>query len=163
MRWRNAWLGMAGLPVLWAAAIPTSPEPTGTSPVGEFSEVRAIFRAQCVGCHTEKEPSGGLDLETLAGIRKYATGKGILAGDPDKSVLMRRIRGLDGLPRMPMGFAPLSAKQEKSIADWIRAGAPFEARERKHWAYIPPPALMFRRTPSIRWMPSSGPSLPRRG
>jgi hypothetical protein len=56
-----------------------------------------------------------------------------------KSVLIQRIEGTGGKPRMPMGFGPLPAKDIQTIKDWINQGCPeSSAQTKKHWAYTTP-------------------------
>ncbi len=132
--WRLPWLGFSLAPLCLLLALPEQPKPTGA-----FPEVRGLFKAQCVSCHTAKDPSGGLDLETLAGIKKGGkNGALVIPGNPEKSLLLRRIHGLDGLPRMPMGFKPMTTAQIGTITAWIQSGAKFEAKETTHWAYRSP-------------------------
>ena len=83
---------------------------------------------------------GGLDLSTPEGIRKGGmSGPVFVKGDPARSQIVRRIRGLDGKPQMPMGFKPLEAEKVAAIEAWIRAGAAFDVGEKeKHWSYVAP-------------------------
>jgi hypothetical protein len=54
-------------------------------------------------------------------------------------LIVRRLLGQDGKPRMPMGFAPLPDALIFKLRSWIDAGADLgEARRARHWAYAPP-------------------------
>lgn len=66
------------------------------------------------------------------------SGTSVIPGNPEDSQLIRRIRGLDGKPQMPMGFKPLPAEKIKLIEDWIRQGAKDSKKVKKHWAYVAP-------------------------
>lgn len=103
------------------------------------NDVLPIFRAHCSKCHTGDSPDGGLSLETSAAILKGGdSGKSAIAGNSSTSILLDRIEGKGGKPRMPMGFAPLSQAQIKTVKDWIDAGCPEGAIRKQHWAYVPP-------------------------
>ena len=58
-----------------------------------------------------------------AALRGSASRKVIIAGDGEKSILVRRLLGLN-LPRMPYGGPPLSSEQINLIRHWIDRGAP---------------------------------------
>ena len=119
----------------WAAlAIPQNSPKKVT-----FAEVEPILRAHCTSCHSTTNKKGGLNLATIAGLKKGGINEGlIVAGKPERSLLLQRIHGEGGKPRMPMGFAPLTKAQEQTIADWIAQGASFDTGPKRHWAYLPP-------------------------
>jgi hypothetical protein len=80
---------------------------------------------------------GGLRLDT-----KAAAMRAITPGDAAGSLIVKRITGAGGLPRMPMGGAALSADQIDRIRKWIDGGAVWPegtaAPLQKHWAFVPP-------------------------
>ena len=88
---------------------------------------------------------GGLDLSSPEGIRRGGvSGPVLVAGKGSQSLLVRRLKGLDGKPQMPMGFKPLEATKIALVSSWIDQGASFEAStSAQHWSYVPPerPAL----------------------
>lgn len=96
-------------------------------------DVQPILKAHCVTCHSGTAPAGGLDLS-----QPKAMLRAVAKGDPDGSLLLRRIRGLDGLPAMPKGFGPLAPKEVAAIHDWIAEGAYLDGGEATHWAYVAP-------------------------
>ncbi|HLO98533.1 MAG TPA: DUF1549 domain-containing protein, partial [Fimbriimonas sp.] len=99
--------------------------------------VAPILKKACLSCHTGKDSAAGLDLSTGKAISLTKT---ILAGQADKSVFLRRVKGLDGKPQMPLGFKPLTTGEIKSLEEWINGGATIDQVVAKHWAYIPPVA-----------------------
>jgi cytochrome c553 len=98
------------------------------------SSVRTIIRAHCVTCHGATDPSAGLNLTTDAGILSISR---VQNGDASSSLILQRVLGHGGKPRMPLGFAPLSTKDTALLAEWISAGTPLLAEPKKHWAYLP--------------------------
>lgn len=128
---RALFLGVALVPYGFLVAQTTKPR------VSFSKDVLPIFKAHCVSCHTGIGGSGGLDLSDAKGVQKAV--KLFIAGNPSDSYLIHRIKGLDGMSRMPVGFAPLSDEDTAKIEAWISDGAKFdEASGVKHWAYVTP-------------------------
>jgi Predicted membrane protein len=76
--------------------------------------VKAITEQYCRGCHSSASPSGGVVLDTYAGVKTVAD-NGRLAG---------AINHRAGFKPMPQGGAKLSDCQIKQIEKWIASGAP---------------------------------------
>jgi len=92
--------------------------------------IAAIFASRCASCHGETKHKGGLSLHTPASIMKGSEdGAVIIAGQPDDSELVRRIRlpqdDHDHMP--PEGKPQLTPEQIGLIEAWIAAGASFTA------------------------------------
>jgi mono/diheme cytochrome c family protein len=104
---------------------------------GDADNARKVLAESCYGCHGEKVQLGGLRLDT-----KAAALRAISPGDSGGSLLVKRISGAGGLPRMPMGGAALSADKIELIRKWIDSGAAWPegtaAAPKKHWAFLPP-------------------------
>lgn len=123
--------------------VPAYQQPTKpvSQPWVSFSkDVNPIFKAACNSCHAGKTAAAGLDFTNTAGMLKAGV---IKPGDPEHSVLIRRMKGLDGLPLMPKGFKAVDASKIKLIETWIKDGAKIDQTGARHWAYIAPlkPAL----------------------
>lgn len=103
-------------------------------------DVLPILKARCFSCHSGQDKSGGLDLSSFDALKKGGVnGTSIVPGNSAKSLLLTRIEGKDGKPRMPMGFAPLTEKDTAIIREWIDQGCLNEAKIlKKHWAYVTP-------------------------
>lgn len=97
--------------------------------------IKPLLDAQCVGCHSGAQASGGLDLggDTYARLLEAAIGKPALKlvqpGQPEKSYLWLKVSG-DGSvlgQRMPLDEAgrpvPMAADQLRDLETWIIAGA----------------------------------------
>ncbi len=89
-------------------------------------QIQPILTESCAKCHGEKKAAAKLRLDTAAHIKeKWDAQKDLLvAGEPDKSALYKRI----SLPaadkkRMPKGGDPLSQDKIDLIAKWIKEGA----------------------------------------
>ncbi len=137
---RKPFYALAGLVPLVVASFVEAP---ATQAKVDFqSEIAPIFKASCYSCHSENNALGGLDLTSVQAIESGGISKNlILSGDAENSVLLRRIKGLDGKPQMPMGFKPLSEDKVALIGRWIDEGATFASdgsTPTKHWSYVVP-------------------------
>jgi uncharacterized membrane protein len=88
--------------------------------------IHPIFDANCVSCHGESKISGGLRLDSYDRLmRGGKDGTVIVPGDPDESILLRRVT----LPAshkqfMPAeGKPPLRPEEISWIRAWIQQGA----------------------------------------
>lgn len=91
-----------------------------------FSDIAAIFsKYHCSICHGGPEPRGGLSLESRGGLLKGGKhGPAVVPGNPGKSELIRRLKGISE-PRMPFGGPPWLLDDETlAIEQWITNGAP---------------------------------------
>ncbi len=107
-----AGLSAAGLGLFgWAASAQTT----------TWDDVAPIFSDNCTRCHGSNG-SAGLNLSSYStAIRGSNNGPVLVAGDPDNSLLVRRIQG-EIAPRMPRGAPALSEEQIAMIVAWINGG-----------------------------------------
>ena len=114
--------------------------------------IRPVLVESCYGCHSpqaEKGIKGGLSLDTRDGLLKGGdTGPAIIAGDPEKSLLIKAVRYHDENLQMPPKGKKLSDPQIESLVAWVKMGAPDprtgatqsskpKAQTAKHWAFQP--------------------------
>ena len=87
------------------------------------ARVRAIFKAQCLKCHSGKKPKGQFGLASRdALIRGGESGRVISPGKPLESLLFQHVQ--DGsMP--PDEGKRLSKSDVQDVRTWIAAGAPF--------------------------------------
>lgn len=108
-------------------ADPTGPGGGEPPPVSYAADVQPIWNANCVGCHGG---TAGLFLEApgsranLVGAASTNwSGQRVVAGDPDASILYRKLTGDSGVgDRMPQGGA-LGAGDLETVRRWIAEGA----------------------------------------
>ncbi len=86
-------------------------------------EIAPILVKNCLGCHDDTA-SGGLKFDTFAALAAGCGGKLVVPGNPDASLLTRRLVAA-GDARMPKGGKPLAADEIRKIATWIAGGAKF--------------------------------------
>src|SRR5689334_19162384 len=113
----------------------------GAAPAVDFNrDIRPIFSEHCYACHGPDagKRKAGLRLDQRAGafgVLKSGE-RAIVAGDLEKSALIRRILESDPDEVMPPTKTgkPLSKAQIDLLQNWVKEGAPWE----KHWSFIPP-------------------------
>jgi len=117
------------------AAKPVSPEEQvasvvqvaqpAASPEDDFTRhVQPILKTACVECHGSSRQKGGLALHSLAALTAGGrSGSVFVAGKPDESEIVRRLRLPEGdRKRMPpAGKTPLSEEQIRTIEAWIES------------------------------------------
>jgi mono/diheme cytochrome c family protein len=137
------WLSYVGLPLalgglVWSTPAPPSPP---QRKVDFAREILPIFRASCFPCHGPERRQGGLRLSNREEAFKGGiSGRVIIPGDAENSLLVKRISSDEEGPRMPKGMTALAPEQIELIKRWINEGAhwPDNAENAVHWAFIPP-------------------------
>ncbi|WP_417740486.1 c-type cytochrome domain-containing protein [Rosistilla oblonga] len=110
-----------------AAAIRQS---TGKETVSFAKDVASILIQNCNGCHIDaRQVQGGLRMNTFAQLNRGGdSGPIVMAGKPDMSLLLQRLKG-EGGNRMPAGGRPpLSDEQIELISTWIKEGATLDGK-----------------------------------
>jgi mono/diheme cytochrome c family protein len=90
-----------------------------------YADLAPILAERCVLCHAGEFAPAGLALDSHeALLRGSARGPVLIAGRPDESELIRRIRG-ESQPRMPMTGPPFLTDEEIALFEqWVQAGMP---------------------------------------
>jgi hypothetical protein len=155
---------LGGLSVTWDSLQAQRPAVSPPAPQVDFvRDIQPILQSACYECHGPKKVKGTLRLDSRAGFMKGGdTGALVLPGNSEKSLIVRRLLGLDGEDRMPKDGDPLPAAQIALIRSWIDQGATWpntgdtagvpaaaEPEVQTHWAYRRPsrPALPDVRRP----------------
>jgi hypothetical protein len=88
------------------------------------SQIRPVLLGTCAKCHGSTKPRNNLRLDSRAALLKGGdAGPAIVAGDPDKSLLIQAMR-YTGDPKMPPN-KKLSAAVIADFERWVRGGAIF--------------------------------------
>lgn len=133
---------MAALGIACAVSLPAradDPPPTSTTrPLLFARDVRPILANNCLKCHGPDEHTrqAGLRLDTRDGALEA-----IKPGNPDGSLLIKRIVTDDALERMPpieVSAHGLTNAQISVLRQWIAEGVPWG----KHWSFVPPTPLV---------------------
>ena len=86
-------------------------------------QVLPIFQRRCQSCHLA-DAKGGLVLDSFENLVKGGskTPSLFIAGQPDRSRLIRLVEGLEQ-PRMPPSGQPLSTQDKATLRQWVLEGA----------------------------------------
>jgi Protein of unknown function (DUF1553)/Protein of unknown function (DUF1549)/Planctomycete cytochrome C len=120
-------------------------EPSGNLPdqVSYNFNIRPILSDKCFKCHgpdaAHREAHLRLDIpdSALAPLHVTKGAFAIVPGNPDASLLLKRVGSQDPGFMMPPPDAHLGAfteYEQKLFTKWIKQGAKYE----KHWAFTPP-------------------------
>lgn len=83
------------------------PAPASRTGLSYASDIRPLFEASCLRCHSGDKPKAGLHLDTLAGALKGSKdGKVIVPGKSKESQLVIAAAQLDEETAMPPKFKP---------------------------------------------------------
>ncbi len=134
------------------AVAATAPVVVPEAVQAEFFEksVRPLLEEHCVECHSaaKGKTKGGLALDNAASVLKGGeNGPALVAGAPDKSLLVKAVTYADPDFQMPPDNKRLSAEQVAILQEWVRTGA-YDPRQGKtvgfdkeaakhHWAFQP--------------------------
>ena len=107
-------------------------------PIGFNSHIRPLLSDHCFSCHgfDSNSREANLRLDTSEGaFAKRKSGSAILPGDPESSLIWKRITSDDPDDIMPPPdhLLRLDAEEKKLIYHWIKEGAKYE----EHWTFIP--------------------------
>lgn len=99
--------------------------PAAAQEAPTWDDVGALFADRCVMCHSGDYAPLGLRLDALdSALAGSENGPVLIAGQPEASPLIGRLRGTIQ-PQMPMDGPPfLDEAQIALVADWITAGMP---------------------------------------
>jgi hypothetical protein len=117
----------------WSAVAdtPTLPPPSTKTGVTYATDIKPIFDASCVKCHSGDRPKARLHMDTLEGVLKGTKeGPIVKAGDSANSFIVKSVAHAtsDQDSWMPplknrVGIQPLTADQIGLIRAWIDQGA----------------------------------------
>ncbi len=106
------------------AAVPA--EAQAAEAVDFTRDVMPIFKRTCVECHGPDKVKARLRMDSVEALQKGGKSGALLKpGDPENSLVLRRVLGLDGEDQMPLDKDPLTEKQIDTLRRWIAAGASY--------------------------------------
>lgn len=106
-----------------ATAVPAA---TQAEAVDFTRDVMPIIKRNCVECHGPDKVKARLRMDSVEGLQKGGKNGALLKpGDPENSLIIRRVLGLDGEDQMPLDKDPLSEKQIDTLRRWIAAGGAY--------------------------------------
>lgn len=103
--------------------------PPAAGPVDFVRDVRPILAARCVSCHGEARQRAELRLDRMdLAMEGGRSGRAIVPGRPQDSLLFRLVAGRVGETIMPPKGEMLSPEEIGILRSWIAEGA--RSRER---------------------------------
>ena len=150
-RLHACWLGVGGFALSVSICFGASESQRAAEGLEFFeNRIRPIFVEHCYPCHSTeaKKVRGSLKLDTHADFLKGGTdGAIVVAGEPNKSSLIRAVRFEDPDFQMPPTKDGGKKLPETAIADlvrWVSIGAPYpeetqskKSSTTKPWAFAP--------------------------
>jgi mono/diheme cytochrome c family protein len=112
--------------------VPTGRAVGDTDPSGgavDFRrDIEPLLRGQCVLCHNAALAQGGLRLDTREpALKGGVSGPALVPGNGPGSLLVKRLLGTEGGPRMPQNMEPWPAERVALLVRWIDEGASWPA------------------------------------
>jgi mono/diheme cytochrome c family protein len=143
--------GVAALAVSWDSLHAQRPAADPPAQVDFVRDIQPILQSTCSECHGPSKVKARLRLDSRAGFMKGGeSGALVVPGNSERSLIVRRLLGLDGDDRMPKDADPLPAAQIALIRSWIDQGAVWPTDkaadalprvahdDQAHWAYRRP-------------------------
>ncbi len=109
------------------------------------TRIRPTLAGTCFPCHGGKKISAGLRVDSRAALLKGGeSGRALVPGDPEASLLIQAVRHKSGDLKMPPGRT-LGSAEVADLTTWVRAGAPWPSPAQaesgfvaqRHWAFVP--------------------------
>lgn len=92
-------------------------------------DVQPILEQTCVECHGADKVKARLRMDSIAALQQGGkSGPLVVPGDPETSLMMRRVLGLDDEDQMPLDNDPLTPAQLEILRRWIAEGAHYTSR-----------------------------------
>lgn len=117
-------------------------------------EIRPILADKCFACHgpdaVNKKIKLRLDSESAATADLGGGRRAVVAGQPEKSEMVRRITADDEFERMPPTHSgrQLTKPEIELLTLWIKQGAKWQG----HWAFLPPKRPEFPTVKQEAWI-----------
>ncbi len=112
-----------------AVLVPGALFAQGQAPLSEAqtqffeTNIRPVLAQDCATCHNDAK-MGGLSVLSRADLLKGGvSGAAVIPGEPDKSLLIAKLREGDQSKRMPKASAPLKDDEINALVVWVRDGA----------------------------------------
>ncbi len=134
------------------------------------TRVRPLLVKHCQECHGAKKQEGGLRLDSRdAWMRGGDRGEVVIAGEPDKSLLIQAVRHDDPDLQMPPNAEKLTAAEIGDLEAWVQRGASDPRREstqetskrlsldqsKSFWSFQPLQAVVPPQDAEDRWSRNS--------
>lgn len=124
-------------------ALPAAAGDKPSSEAARFfeSKVRPVLVENCFKCHVDKQPKGGLWLDSRAALLAGGdNGPAVVPGKPEESLLIKALSH-DGDLKMPPK-KKLASQQIADLTQWVKIGVPWPEfriteQDQAHWSFQP--------------------------
>lgn len=108
--------------------MPEVPRATESDTVFFSRDIAPLLVASCQGCHLQtNQVRNGLSLDNFTRLLQGGGAGPLLApGEPENSLLIKKLRGMADGQRMPLNRPAWSDEQIELISTWIREGAKYD-------------------------------------
>jgi hypothetical protein len=97
-------------------------------PVDFTQEILPVLQEHCVRCHSGDQPAGRLQLDSYQAMtRGGQSGRLLIPGVPERSLLAAVLTTADPTKRMPREGDAVPSEKIALVVRWIRQGAPADA------------------------------------
>lgn len=101
-------------------------------PVDFTQEILPVLQEHCVRCHSGDQPAGRLQLDSYQAMtRGGQSGRLLIPGVPERSLLAAVLTTADPARRMPREGDAVPSEKVAIIVRWIRQGAPADVDDEK--------------------------------
>jgi cytochrome c553 len=163
MLFRLRLLALVGI-LIAVAAVSVRSEPAQPDKKVAFFEkkVRPILVSHCYTCHSaDTKPAGDLRVDDRNGLLAGGkSGPAIVPGQPDKSLLLKRVSQKEAKRRMPLEGEHLSGEQVAILTKWVRDGAAWPAVKIPFALGEPKPRYEKLKKTHWAWQPLTDPKVP---
>lgn len=102
----------------------------GTETVSFSNDLARVFAKQCTACHGARQPRENFRVTNFQSLLQGGdSGPAIIPGNPEESLLIKKLKGTGGGQRMPAGRQPLDDELMAKMETWIKEGATLDASD----------------------------------
>lgn len=107
---------------------PEIPRATESDTVFFSRDIAPLLVASCQGCHLQtNQVRNGLSLDNFTRLLQGGgAGPLLVPGEPENSLLIKKLRGMADGQRMPLNRPAWSDEQIELVSTWIREGAKYD-------------------------------------
>jgi len=119
---------VAATPPAAAGDSPEIPRATEADTVFFSRDIAPLLVASCQGCHLQtNQVRNGLSMDNFTRLLQGGgAGPLLVPGNPDDSLLIKKLRGMADGQRMPLNRPAWSDQQIELVSTWIREGAKYD-------------------------------------
>ena len=124
---RDAPLGASGNAAPAGGAAATVVKATASDVVQFGRDLGPVLLENCSGCHDSANPPANFSMANFTRFMQGGrNGSPIAAGEPEMSLIVKKLRGRADGARMPLNRDPLPEETIAKFEEWVRLGGKFD-------------------------------------